>query len=832
MVQTSERLKREGFRSVIIDLTSIGSAISPSEWYFGLLSRLSRELSLSIDEQAWWQARSEQSPIQRFSDFLREVVLEEIPEKIVIFVDEIDSTLKLDFTDDFFAAIRAAYNARSTDRAYDRLTFVLLGVARPADLIKDRTRTPYNIGTSVNVTDFQQDELQAFEDVLEEALPRQGREVLRWALNWTSGQPYLTQKLCAEIIEQTSGELTESALSELVKNLFLGDQARTETNLRSIRDRASGNPYAAKMLRIYNKVLKGKEVASEERSIEQNELKLTGLVRVSSQGNLLVRNRIYARTFDLDWVKDNIPVTTGQRLSMALSIITVLALGFAGYFYYQQQNQAREVLAQTYTENFTTSASQEIRISGLAGLFHLGDEYAVQVEELFNGLSHEEQLALLNLETPENVGDELFVVTEALYQEQRNTPEGNELLLTMAGILEQTSASGVTSLTLEINAWLDGREQAEQGVNDSAITFYTNAWKKSQQRGQENPGVLYDRGMAYAATEEYDLALLDYDLAASITTNKYSEIGIAISENQELKKYFAENKNNYPNLSEITVTTNEAIVFPDSEPIQTIPPVIVSEKDGMELLYVPAGEFEMGSKDGDADENTVQIVYLDAFRIDKTEVTNTMYAKFLQEINVQRGDDFYHLDDITMLRAIWSGYDVRIYQTDDGVWEVEDGYENHPANDMSFFAAKTYCEHVGRRLPTDKEWEKAASWNDITREKYTFPWGNTFDCTRGNFHDQIFEKDRELAVEKNCDGYHRSSPVGTFSEGASPYGALDMAGNVAEFVDYEYSTMRGGSWYMFGYRTSYRPIGPDASDSHRSFFSKMYLGFRCAQNVE
>ena len=151
---------------------------------------------------------------------------------------------------------------------------------------------------------------------------------------------------------------------------------------------------------------------------------------------------------------------------------------------------------------------------------------------------------------------------------------------------------------------------------------------------------------------------------------------------------------------------------------------------------------------------------------------------------------------------------------------------------MSFFAAKTYCEHVGRRLPTDKEWEKAASWNDITREKYTFPWGNTFDCTRGNFHDQIFEKDRELAVEKNCDGYHRSSPVGTFSEGASPYGALDMAGNVAEFVDYEYSTMRGGSWYMFGYRTSYRPIGPDASDSHRSFFSKMYLGFRCAQNVE
>ena len=99
-----------------------------------------------MDENAWWQARSEQSPVQRFSDFLREVILEEITDPIVVFVDEIDSTLKLGFTDDFFAAIRAAYNARSNDPAYERLTFVLLGVARPADLIKDRTRTPYNIG--------------------------------------------------------------------------------------------------------------------------------------------------------------------------------------------------------------------------------------------------------------------------------------------------------------------------------------------------------------------------------------------------------------------------------------------------------------------------------------------------------------------------------------------------------------------------------------------------------------------------------------------------------------------------------------------------------------
>ena len=274
MVRTSERLKQEGVRTVIIDLTSIGSNVSPSEWYFGLLSRLKRELKLTVDENAWWQARSEQSPVQRFSDFLREVILEEITDPIVVFVDEIDSTLKLGFTDDFFAAIRAAYNARSNDPAYERLTFVLLGVARPADLIKDRTRTPYNIGASVDVTDFQFYELDAFEAALEQACPGQGGQILGWALEWTGGQPYLTQKLCAEVVEQAGGKYSEDRLAALVMQLFLGDKARTETNLRSIRDRVSENPYAAKMLPIYKRVLAGKPVAAEERSIEQNELKV------------------------------------------------------------------------------------------------------------------------------------------------------------------------------------------------------------------------------------------------------------------------------------------------------------------------------------------------------------------------------------------------------------------------------------------------------------------------------------------------------------------------------------------------------------------------------
>jgi hypothetical protein len=107
----------------------------------GLLTQLKRNLKLSVDLESWWQERMALGQVQRFTDFLRDVLLHEIEGQIVIFIDEIDTTLNLSFSDDFFAAIRFVYNARATDAAFERLTFVLLGVATPADLIKDRSRT-------------------------------------------------------------------------------------------------------------------------------------------------------------------------------------------------------------------------------------------------------------------------------------------------------------------------------------------------------------------------------------------------------------------------------------------------------------------------------------------------------------------------------------------------------------------------------------------------------------------------------------------------------------------------------------------------------------------
>ncbi len=107
MVETAEQLQQEGIRSVIIDLTQLGvQQVTAEQWYLGLLTLVEDQLMLETDVVRWWQERTHLGFTQRMTQFLKEMLLTEVAERVVIFVDEIDSTLSLDFTDDFFAAIR------------------------------------------------------------------------------------------------------------------------------------------------------------------------------------------------------------------------------------------------------------------------------------------------------------------------------------------------------------------------------------------------------------------------------------------------------------------------------------------------------------------------------------------------------------------------------------------------------------------------------------------------------------------------------------------------------------------------------------------------------
>lgn len=228
----------------------------------------------------------------------------------------------------------------------------------------------------------------------------------------------------------------------------------------------------------------------------------------------------------------------------------------------------------------------------------------------------------------------------------------------------------------------------------------------------------------------------------------------------------------------------------------------VSEKDGMTLIYIPEGEFIMGSdnQDPDAaeDEKPQHKVYLDAYWIDKTEVTNGMYNQCLDAgvctLPVLPSQEFFN-------------------------------EPNQPVQGLAWTQAVDYCEWVGRRLPTEAEWEKAARGTDAR----LFPWGNTLlDEDTANY-DFLFNQFMD---------------VGSFPSGASPYGVMDMAGNVWEWTSDWYSedyylnspyenptgpesgnikSIRGGAW-----NTVLRAIR--VTNRHWAFPGRDdILGFRCAK---
>ncbi|MEO0854023.1 MAG: AAA-like domain-containing protein, partial [Cyanobacteria bacterium J06648_11] len=154
MVRTAKRLAEDGVVTAIVDLQGSGKLVSVEQWYLNFLVSLEealeeQDVELETNVRRWWRANGDLGPSKRFSLFVEKVLLAEVSAPIVIFVDEIDTTLGLDFTDDFFVAIRYFYTSRATKPVFQRLSFVLIGVATPGDLIRDPQRTPFNVGRRV-----------------------------------------------------------------------------------------------------------------------------------------------------------------------------------------------------------------------------------------------------------------------------------------------------------------------------------------------------------------------------------------------------------------------------------------------------------------------------------------------------------------------------------------------------------------------------------------------------------------------------------------------------------------------------------------------------------
>lgn len=237
-----------------------------------------------------------------------------------------------------------------------------------------------------------------------------------------------------------------------------------------------------------------------------------------------------------------------------------------------------------------------------------------------------------------------------------------------------------------------------------------------------------------------------------------------------------------------------------------------------EMVAVPAGEFisgsdktdvdHMGSELGSAkpwylDEHPQRKIRLPLFFIDRYEVTNAQYKAFIDATRARPPVYFY-------------------------IRSIPPGRESYPVTDVNWYEADHYCRWAGKRLPTEAEWEKAARGPD-GRE---FPWGNTFDPKKANVGDS---------------GIGDVAPVGSFKEGASPYGAMDMAGNVWEWTDSWYQAYPGGTYQspFFGEKQKVFRGGGWGGSGHYAlplFYRGAYrsslppeegyadLGFRCAKS--
>ena len=326
MVRTAARLRKDGWAVAMLDLTAFGHNLTPEQWYDAMRDRLGRQLGLEDESDDYWRHSSRTSPLQRWFGVVTEVALPRSPRGLLIFIDEIDFAKSLPFsTDELFAAIRECYNRRTEDPALERLSFCLLGVATPSDLIRDTRTTPFNIGRRIELTDFTAEEALALARAAPD--PAVATALLDRVLYWTAGHPYLTQRLCHDVSEDQTVD-GSAGVDRLCEELFLSTRARaTDDNLLFVRERVlhARQSEAAAVLDLYRNVLMGRRVGYEETNPIASILRLSGIVRIAS-GRLHIRNRIYRMAFDRHWATSNLP-DQEQRRQQAAYIRGLVAPG-------------------------------------------------------------------------------------------------------------------------------------------------------------------------------------------------------------------------------------------------------------------------------------------------------------------------------------------------------------------------------------------------------------------------------------------------------------------------------------------------------------------------
>lgn len=326
-------LEQEGFYCIDISLQSIGGTESQSDFYNSLIDTFLPRTVLAETELIKFRGNQfGLTPNRILTNFISEQLLNLVPDKnIVIFIDEIDELIPLSFSNDFLALIRSFYDTTHTNKDYERLTFCMIGVVILDELIKDKNKSPFNIGKYIELNPFGLEAIEILSTGFEE-LNFHPQKTLEQILYWTGGQPFLTQQICfllvetyiqdnKENIEIPEGQeeiiIKDFVYSQIIEHYLATRSADNDfcqhfTNIanRQLLAQKENDPiYTGRLLKICIKILEeenGYKLNDTEQDLKlKHRLKLSGLV-IEKARKLKYANPIYEKIFNIRWLNEEL----------------------------------------------------------------------------------------------------------------------------------------------------------------------------------------------------------------------------------------------------------------------------------------------------------------------------------------------------------------------------------------------------------------------------------------------------------------------------------------------------------------------------------------------
>ncbi|MCP4268204.1 MAG: hypothetical protein GY777_21960 [Candidatus Brocadiaceae bacterium] len=311
VVSTMNQLLNDGIQVSSVDLSADTDNVeNPDDWYCAILQHIGDDLDLSIDVKDWWKNCNAITRNQKLIEFFLQNIILHIKQSLVIFLDEIDSTLNLPHTDNFFIAIRSMFNKRSMNPVFKKVVFCLIGVYTPNELIKNHqaSKSPYNIGEMLELRDFdiERDDLSLLSDALAKDSTL-GKQIVYSILKWTSGHPFLTSLLCKKYKDDTSSSKAED-ITPLINTSFPNFEVakRNEIHFHEVDSfLKTRTKDSLKAFRFYEKIFNEEKEDDKSTEVHQH-LKLSGIVKRDQNNYLIVRNQIYKKVFNSDWIANNL----------------------------------------------------------------------------------------------------------------------------------------------------------------------------------------------------------------------------------------------------------------------------------------------------------------------------------------------------------------------------------------------------------------------------------------------------------------------------------------------------------------------------------------------